>query len=150
MDLELEDEEDEDAIIERRRQLRQAIVDKYKPSAPTTPQQDASSPAAPSEADSDALGDKVKEELAEEGRRLEEAETNGDVSTPALIKDDPMEKMKAQEELKTKKTNFSALRAAIRNGDMFEEDFVTKVRGMSLFIHPFTLFPFLFRVLQLP
>lgn len=129
LDVEPETDEDEDSIIERRRQLRQAIVNKYHQSAPTTPP--GSSPAPPSDADSDAAGERIEEELKEEGRLLAEAE--GD-KEEGLVKNDPKEEVKIQEELKKKKTSLSALRDAIRNGDMFSEEnlFTEMVRDCGM------------------
>lgn len=122
VDVEPESEEDEDAIIERRRQLRQAIVQKYQHSAPTTPQAEATSPAASSEVDSESMEKTVEAELEEEGRRLEE---EGCEETSELRKDeDPTEIKMREEELKKKKTDLSALRAAVRNGDMFSEEYL--------------------------
>ena len=118
--MELESEEDEDAIIERRRQLRQAIVNKYQQSDTTTPL--GTSPPPPTEADAEAAGMKIEAELEEEGRRIEDAQ--GDKEMSGLTKADPKEEMKAKEELKKKKTNLSALRASIRNGDMFSDDYL--------------------------
>ena len=53
LDVEPESDEDEDTIIERRRQLRQAIVNKYA-SSPTAP---------PSEVDSETAIEKRIEEV---------------------------------------------------------------------------------------
>lgn len=129
LDVEPESDEDEEAILERRRQLRQAIVNKYRQSAPGTPQQ-PDSPAPPSEADSEMIGEKAaadaKEEEEEEKREMEgeqEGEEGGVAS--GLTKKDPEEEVRAQDELKKKKTNFAALRKEIRNGeDMFSEVYV--------------------------
>lgn len=67
LDIEPESE-DEDAIIERRRQLRQAIVQKYRNNS-QPPGTEASSmnpsPAPPSDADSDAVGDDAANDLKE-------------------------------------------------------------------------------------
>ena len=67
LDIEPESE-DEDAIIERRRQLRQAIVQKYRNNS-QPPGTEASSinpsPAPPSEADSDTVGDDAAKDLKE-------------------------------------------------------------------------------------
>lgn len=120
MDVAPESEEDEDTIIERRRQLRQAIVSKYHHSAPTSPQE-GSSPAHNSDADSDAVIGELLEE--EEGQDGEEGEGEG------LVKDDPKEAVKEQEELKRKKTSLSALREAV-NGDMFTEEDLFKERQL--------------------
>lgn len=119
IDLEPESEEDEDTIIERRRQLRQAIVQKYQQSAPTTPQL-PSSPAPPSEVDSETAENTVEAELEEEGRRLEKE--GGEEMSELRKEEDPTEVKKREEELKQKKTDLSALRAAVRNGDMFSEE----------------------------
>ena len=66
LDIEPESE-DEDAIIERRRQLRQAIVQKYNNNSqtPTEVSSINPSPAPPSEADSDAVGDEAAKDLEE-------------------------------------------------------------------------------------
>ena len=66
LDIELESE-DEDAIIERRRQLRMAIVQKYRNNSqpPTEVSSMNPSPAPPSEADSDAVGDEAAKDLEE-------------------------------------------------------------------------------------
>ena len=117
LDVAPESEEDEDTIIERQRQLRKAIVNKYHQSVPTTPQ--GASPAPPSEANSDVIEERIGEELQEEERLLEKAE-EGD-RDEGIVKNDPKEEVNAQEELKKKKTSLSALREAIRNGDMFSE-----------------------------
>lgn len=137
LDLEPESEEDEDAIIERRRQLRQAIVQKYHHSAPTSPR--ASSPA-PSEADSETIGERVEAELKEEGRRLEEVDGDGE-EVSRLTKKDPKEEQRAQDELRKKKTSLSALRESIRNGDMFcEEDLFTEMQLVKIFFFSYILY----------
>lgn len=118
--MEPESDEDEDTVIERRRQLRQAIVNRYHQPAPDTPQD--ASPSPPSDADSDVIGERIEEELEEQERELEEAEGNEDNTTSGLVKNDPKEEVKEQEELKKKKTSLSALRDSIRNGDMFSEE----------------------------
>ena len=66
LDIEPESE-DEDAIIEKRRQLRMAIVQKYRNSSqpPTEASSINPSPAPPSEADSDAVGDEAAKDLEE-------------------------------------------------------------------------------------
>ena len=64
LDIEPESE-DEDAIIERRRQLRQAIVQKYNSQTPTEVSSINPSPSPPSEADSDAVGDEAAKDLEE-------------------------------------------------------------------------------------
>ena len=66
LDIEPESE-DEDAIIERRRQLRQAIVQKYRNSSlpPTEASSVNPSPAPPSDADSDTVGDDAAKDLEE-------------------------------------------------------------------------------------
>ena len=126
--MELESAEDEDAIINKRRDLRQAIMDKYKPSAPTTPL--GTSPPPPTEAE--AAGMKIEAELEEEGHRIEDAQEDKEMS--GLTKAGPKEEMKAKEELK--KTNLSALRASIRNGDMFSDDFLfTEVQVRNHHLH---------------
>lgn len=122
VDLEPESEEDEDAIIERRRQLRQAIVQKYQQSAPTTPQPEVTSPSPPSEVDSETAEKTVEAELEEEERRLEEE--GGEETSELRKEEDPTEVRKREEELKKKKTDLSALRAAVRNGDMFSEEYL--------------------------
>ena len=127
LDVEPESDEDEDTIIERRRQLRQAIVNKYHQPEPTTPQ--ASSPTAPpSEMDSGMAIEERIEEVLEEEKKEEEGRQGGvgvegqEGSTSGFIKKDIGEEVKVQEELKKKKTSLSALRDAIRNGDMFSEE----------------------------
>ena len=130
--MEPESEEDEDAIIERRRQLRQAIVNKYHQSVPTSPQE-GSSPAPPSEANSDAARERIEAELEEEEeeRQLEE-EGEGEGGVSGLVKTDPVEEKVVRDELKKKKTSLSALRESIRNGDMFcEEDLFTEMQLVS-------------------
>ena len=119
--MEPESEEDEDAIIKRRRELRQAMVDKYQQSVSTTPM--ATSPAPPTQEDTDAAEKGIEEELEEEGRRLEGAEKDEE-KTSGLKKEDPKEEEKVQDELKKKKTNLLALRASVRNGDMFSEEYL--------------------------
>lgn len=66
LDIEPESE-DEDAIIERRRQLRQAIVQKYRNNSqpPTEASSINPSPAPPSEADSDIVGNDAAKDLEE-------------------------------------------------------------------------------------
>ena len=106
LDVEPESDEDEDTIIERRRQLRQAIVNKYHQPGPTTPQ--ASSPAAPpSEVDSETA---IEE-------RIEEAGRGGSGGSGGVhLGSRQEEEVKVQEELKKKMTSQSALCDAIRNG----------------------------------
>ena len=131
LDLEPESEEDEDAIIERRRQLRKAIVSKYQSSAPATPQQEDVSPSSSprSPASSEVIGERIEAELEEEEKRRKEIEEEGEGDKmDGITKRDPKEEVKAQEELKRKKTNLSALREAIRNGDMFSEDLFTEMQ----------------------
>ncbi len=128
LDLEPESEEDEEAIIERRRQLRKAIVSKYQSSTPATPQQEAGSMSPRSPASSEAIGERIEAELEEEIKRKEaEGEEGGD-AMDGITKKDPKEELRAQEELKRKKTNLSALREAIRNGDMFSEELFTEMQ----------------------
>ena len=114
--------EDEDTIIERRRQLRLAIVNKYHQPGPTTPQ--ASSPTTPpSEVDSEtAIEERIEEVLEEEGRQEGVGVEGQEGSTSGLVKKDTGEEVKVQEELKKKKTSLPALRDAICNGDMFSEE----------------------------
>lgn len=121
----LESEEDEDTIIERQRQKRQAIVSKYQQSMPSTPQQ-VESPAPPSDAGSDAIGERIEKELEEEAEQQRALGEGGEGE--GLVKADPKEEVKEQEELKKKKTSLSALREAIRNGDMFTEDLFTEMQ----------------------
>lgn len=108
-------EEDEDAIIERRRQLRQAIVNKYHQSAPTSPH--GSNPTPPSEANSSDIGERLEDDLEEEEEEGEEGE---DKARSVLTKKDVKEEARAQEELKKKKTSLLALRESVRN--MFDEE----------------------------
>ncbi len=129
LDLEPESEEDEDAIIKRRRELRQAIVDKYQQSLPSTPM--VTSPAPPTQEETDAAEKVIEEELKEEGRRLVEAEGDEE-KTSGLKKEDPKEDEKEQDELMKKKTNLKALRASVRNGDMFSDEYLfTEVQLVS-------------------
>ena len=118
--MEPESEEDEDTIIERRRQLRQAIVQKYQLQAPGTPQEATSSTALASETESNSAENIIEAELEEEGRRLEEE--GGEETSELRKEEDPKEMKKREEELKKTKTDLSALRAAVRNGDMFSEE----------------------------
>lgn len=146
LDLEPESDEDEDAIIERRRQLRQAIVNKYQTSAPTTPQV-PSSPAPASEADSEAISQEVKEQLEEEEKMLEEVGEEEKEERSGLIKKDPEEEAKREVELRKKKTSLLALRESVRNGDMFDEgDLFEEIHLVILSImnsssNPFFPFP---------
>ena len=124
LDVEPECDEDEDTIIERRRQLCQAIVNKYHQPGPTTPQ--ASRPTTPpSEVDSETVIEERIEEVLEEEKKEEEGRQEGvgvegqEGSTSGLVKKDTGEEVKVQEELMKKKTSLSALRDAIRNGMLF-------------------------------
>ena len=124
LDVEPESDQDEDTIIEWRRKLHQAIVNKYHQPGPTTPQ--ASSPTAPlSEVDSETAIRERIEEVLEEEKKEEEGRQEGvgvegqEGSTSGLVKKDTGEEVKVQEELGRV---LSALRDAIRNGDMFSEE----------------------------
>ncbi len=127
LDVALESE-DEDAIIERRRQLRQAIVQKYKENF-LTPQAEMSSLATTparsdtSGEDSDAVGTEAAKDLEETihqeemKRRLEDAEGEGG-SSVGVGKVEAVSEM----ELVQRKTNLQAMKAAVRNADMFSEE----------------------------
>ena len=76
LDVEPESDEDEDTIIERRRQLHQAIVNKYHQPGPTTPQ--ASSPTTPpSEVNLETAIRERIEEVLEEEKEEEEGRQEG-------------------------------------------------------------------------
>ena len=116
LDVEPESE-DEDAIIERRRQLRQAIVQKYLPvpevsSMATTPARSESSE------DSDTVGKEATKDLEEtlhwaELKMKELKEERGGSVGP--------EKQGKEEKQEQKRSNIQAMKAAVRNGDMFSE-----------------------------
>ena len=136
-DVEPEDvEEDEDAIIERRRQLRQAIVEKYQSSQPqTTSSSRASSPArsedngegAGSDVDDAAAVDKAVKDLEESIRREEEnrktREQLATMDSPGIAKGIATTAVEgAGEEEKQRPSSLAAVKAALRNGDMFSEE----------------------------
>lgn len=128
--MEPESEEDEDAIIERRRQLRQAIVSKYQPSEPSTPMGAEPSPPR-SPASSEAIGERIEAELKEEEeeRKKREEEEGGEArEMDGIVKKDLKEEVKVQEEIKGRKTKLLALRESVRNGDMFSEDLFTEMQ----------------------
>ena len=126
MDIEPESE-DEDTIIERRRQLRQAIVQKYQQQPqPVTEVSSLATTPAPSEAsaggDSDAVGDEAVRELEEtlheaELKMKEEKEGSGSVG-PAKMEATAAGKS----DLEEKKSSLLAMKAAVRNADMFSEE----------------------------
>ena len=161
LDVEPESDADEEAILERRRQLRQAIVNKYRQSAPTTPQGAAgeaeTSPAPPSEADSETIGEKAAAEVQEEQKREEEeGGGEGEEGEGGVSKKDPEEEQRAQEELKKKKTNLAALREQVRNGDrdMFSDDYLflemQLVCCLMLCTYLHTLYTYLYMPTYLP
>lgn len=118
--------EDEEAIIRRRRELRQAIVQKYQVSQPLTEASSLATTPAPSEGspDSDVVGDeatKALEELliqeAEMKMKQRVGDEGGDSVGPAKTTVNPDE----EEEREKKKSNLLAVKAAVRNTDMFSE-----------------------------
>ena len=136
LDVEPESDEDEDTISERRRQLRQAIVNKYHQQVPTTPQ--ASSPTTPP---SEVGSETAIEECIEEEKKGEEGQQEGvgvegqEGSTSGLVKKDTGEKVKVQEELKKKMTILSALHDGICNeggGGINSAQKVEGVRNLSI------------------
>ena len=116
LDVEPESE-DEDAIIERRRQLRQAIVQKYLPAAEVSSM--ATTPArSESSEDSDTVGKEATKDLEEtlhwaELKMKELKEERGGSVGP--------EKQGKEEKQEQKRSNIQAMKAAVRNGDMFSE-----------------------------
>ena len=116
LDVEPESE-DEDAIIERRRQLRQAIVQKYLPTVEVSSM--ATTPArSESSEDSDTVGNEAAKDLEEtlhqaELKMKELKEERGGSVGP--------EKQGKEEKQEQKKSNIQAMKAAVRNGDMFSE-----------------------------
>lgn len=69
------------------------------------------------------MEEKAVAELEEEKAKEEDGEDS------RLTKRDPKEEARVVAELKKKKTNLSALRERIRNGDMFcEEDLFTEIQ----------------------
>ena len=120
LDIELESE-DEDTVIERRRQIRQAIMQKYN-----QPQTEASSVASTpgrSEAskDSDTVGDEAAKDLEV---TLQEAEVKIRQRKESEGRDSigPAKKIApGKAELEAKKSSLLAIKAAVRNGDMFCE-----------------------------
>lgn len=118
LDIEPESE-DEDAIIERRRQLRQAIVQKYQPVVEVSSM--ATSPAhSKSSEDSDTVGDEAAKDLEETLHlaelKMKELKDEGDGSVGPAKKG-----VGDGEEQEQKRSNLQAMKAAVRNGDMFSE-----------------------------
>ena len=119
--------EDEEAIIRRRRELRQAIVQKYQVPQPMTETSSLATTPAPSEgsADSDVVGDeatKALEEMIQEAemKRKQRMGDEGEESVgPAKTAVRPDEK--ETEEREKKKSSLLAVRAAVRSNDMFSE-----------------------------
>lgn len=116
LDVEPESE-DEDAIIERRRQLRQAIVQKYLP-APEVSSMATTPARSESSEDSDTVGNEATKDLEEtlhwaELKMKELKEERGGSVGP--------EKQGKEEKQEQKRSNIQAMKAAVRNGDMFSE-----------------------------
>ena len=114
--------EDEEAIIRRRRELRQAIVQKYQLSQPITEASSLATTPAPSEGspDIDAVGDeaaKALEELIQEKMKQRVGDEGGESVGPTKTTVPPDE----EEERERKKSNLLAVKAAVRNTDMFSE-----------------------------
>jgi hypothetical protein len=116
------DSEDEDAILERRRQLRRAIEEKYQALNPA-----AASPAkSEASADSDLVGIQAAEDLKES---LEQAEQemrqkkkssvteNGASDSPGPAKEEGQRGSKVA----SQRSSLLAMKKAI-NGDMFTEE----------------------------
>lgn len=124
LDVELESE-DEDAIIERRRQLRQAIVQKYKVQLPQTEMSSLATTPARSDTsgeDSDTVGNEATKDLEEtlhqEEMKRQQEEAEGRGSSVGVVKGEVVSKL----ELVQKKTSLQAMKAAVRNADMFSEE----------------------------
>ena len=131
LDIEPESE-DEDAIVERRRQLRQAIVQKYQqllnPSS-TEPPSLAVSPT-PS-ADSDDVGNVAAKDLEESIQQAElkikqKVAEEGEGGKGSVGPSKAEGRQREEEEAKQQKSNLLAVREAVRNGDMFEDMFSEK------------------------
>lgn len=127
LDVEPESE-DEDALIERRRQLRQAIMQKYQHLQPPTEGSSLATSPAKSEssnADSDKVGDEAARDLEEtihqEEIKLREKKDEGQESEETVKKDIPLSQGEEEEQEK-KKLSLRAMKAAVRNGDMFSEE----------------------------
>ncbi len=138
LDIEPESEEDEDAIIERRRQLRRAIEQKYQDSASATPQAQTLSPSPPSEIAVESSEKSIEEELGEEEERLEQRSGEGDEEAEPgereeLSKEDPAQLKEEELELKQEKSKFSALRASLRSDktDMFSSEHFEEMQLVS-------------------
>ena len=136
LDVDLESEEDEDAIIERRRQLRMAIVQKYQggPQTEEAPSPVGSSPArsSTSSVESEAVGDRAAQDLEESIQHAaDKLKMEESTSSPAPVKKNvgssgkgewsAKETAQLEEECTKKRTDLAAVKAAIRNGDMFTE-----------------------------
>ena len=118
LDIEPESE-DEDAIIERRRQLRQAIVQKYQPLAEVSSMATSPAPSKSSE-DSDTVGDEAAKDLEETLHlaelKMKELKDEGEGSVgPAK------QLAEGADGKEQKRSNLQAMKAAVRNGDMFCE-----------------------------
>jgi len=130
LDIEPESEEDEDAIIERRRQLRRAIEQKYNDSASATPQMKTPSPSPSSDVAVESVERTIKEELEEEGQRLQEKGEDGEEE---LRKEDPAQQKEEENELKEQRSKIMALRAQVRNEkkDMFSSEYFEEMHLVS-------------------
>ena len=137
MDIEPESEEDEDAIIERRRQLRRAIEQKYQDSASATPNRQSLSPSPPSDVAVESVERTIEEELEEEGQRLQEVGKEEE----ELRKDDPIQQKEEENELKEQRSKIMALRAQVRieneKKDMFSSEYFEEMHLVSCFVGRF-------------
>ena len=118
LDIEPESE-DEETILERRRQLRQAIVQKYATPGTEPPSLTISPAGTPSSsADSVTVGDAAARDFEatvhEEEERLKE---RGGVEDGVVKKGEEG----GREEKERVRSSLQAMKAAVRNGDMFCE-----------------------------
>ena len=138
LDIEPESE-DEDAIIERRRQLRQAIVQKYQQSLPPTEVSSRATSLARSDADSDTVGDEATKDLEKSIQlaklKIQQKVEEGESSVgPAK-----MDAGADSSEMKQKTSNLLAVRAAVRNGDMFSEELFGEKYLVRVYMYMYVL-----------
>ncbi|XP_019858180.1 PREDICTED: serine/threonine-protein kinase PRP4 homolog [Amphimedon queenslandica] len=128
LDVSLESEDDEDAIIEKRRQMRKNIEQKYQYvqlSVDSVNPSPAVSVSAISDDDSDIVAKEATEDLENTITEAERKLSTGDVP-PVLRTDD---QLMSEDEVKEIKTGLSAMKTAVVLDIFSEEDITGKEKS---------------------